>query len=162
LALRSKRFFLTNRNLKTFDDVAREGATNNWRRMMRFAALIAVVPLLATAAIAQTSSTTQPSSPNQKSTQNTPQNPQAVQQQVRKNLEQAGFTDIRMMPSSFLVRAKDKDGNPVMMVINPDSITAVTAVPERGGQTTGQGNQINSSHTGAGAMGTAPGPGTSK
>jgi hypothetical protein len=31
-----------------------------------------------------------------------------------------------MMPSSFMVRAKDKDGNPVMMVINPNSIEAVT------------------------------------
>ncbi len=30
------------------------------------------------------------------------------------------------MPSSFLVRAKDSEGNPVMMVINPDSLTEVT------------------------------------
>ena len=30
------------------------------------------------------------------------------------------------MPQSFLVRAKDKSGDPVMMVINPDSVTAVT------------------------------------
>ena len=32
------------------------------------------------------------------------------------------------MSSSFLVRAKDRDGNPVMMVINPDSVMAVTEV----------------------------------
>ncbi len=30
------------------------------------------------------------------------------------------------MPSSFLVRARDSQGNPVMMVINPDSLTEVT------------------------------------
>jgi hypothetical protein len=26
---------------------------------------------------------------------------------------------------SFLVKARDKEGNPVMMVINPDSVTSV-------------------------------------
>ena len=45
------------------------------------------------------------------------------------------------MPQSFLVRAKDKSGDPVMMVINPDSIEAVTF---EGGannnRTTGQGS----------------------
>jgi Protein of unknown function (DUF1236) len=56
------------------------------------------------------------------------QNPVNVRQQVRQNLAAAGFTDIKVMPESFLVRAKDKSGNPVMMIINPDSVTAVTAL----------------------------------
>jgi Protein of unknown function (DUF1236) len=51
----------------------------------------------------------------------------SIRAQVKDNLADAGFTNIRIMPESFLVRANDKDGNPVMMVINPDSITAVTA-----------------------------------
>jgi hypothetical protein len=33
-----------------------------------------------------------------------------------------------VMPESFLVRAKDQQGNPVMMVINPDSFTEVTTI----------------------------------
>jgi Protein of unknown function (DUF1236) len=49
-----------------------------------------------------------------------------LQQEVRENLAKAGFTDIQVMPESFLVRAKDQTGNPIMMVINPDSFTAVT------------------------------------
>jgi hypothetical protein len=56
------------------------------------------------------------------------QNPAALRQQVRQNLAAAGFTDIKVMPESFLVRAKDRSGNPVMMIINPDSVTAVTAL----------------------------------
>jgi hypothetical protein len=56
------------------------------------------------------------------------QNPAQLRQQVRQNLADAGFTDIKVMPESFLVRAKDKSGNPVMMIINPDSVTAVTAL----------------------------------
>lgn len=54
------------------------------------------------------------------------QSSQTVREKLTKNLHDAGFTDIQVMPSSFLVRAHDRDGNPVMMVINPDSVTAVT------------------------------------
>lgn len=63
------------------------------------------------------------------------QNSATLQQQVRQNLAAAGFTDIKVMPESFLVRAKDKGGNPVMMIINPDSVTAVTAMS--GGSSSG-------------------------
>jgi len=54
------------------------------------------------------------------------QSPVHVSQKLRNDLSKAGFTDIKIMPSSFLVRAKDSEGNPVMMVINPDSMTEVT------------------------------------
>jgi hypothetical protein len=68
---------------------------------------------------------------------------QNIRAQIQKNLQSAGFTDIKVMPSSFLLRAKDKDGNPVMMVINPDSVEAVTEV---GG---GQANPRSDSTTGS-------------
>jgi hypothetical protein len=61
--------------------------------------------------------------------QSSPQNQITIRQQVQKNLQDAGSSDINIMPSSFLVRAKDKSGNPVMMVINPDSITTLTETP---------------------------------
>ena len=46
--------------------------------------------------------------------------------QVKNELEQAGYKDVRIVPLSYLVQATDKDGNPVMMVLNPDSMTALT------------------------------------
>ena len=52
----------------------------------------------------------------------------SMRQQVASDLGKAGYTDIHVMPESFLIRAKDSKGNPVMMVINPDSVTAVTAI----------------------------------
>ncbi len=103
---------------------------------MRSLAFAIVLPLIVTAALAQTPEPSTPTGPSAKSNQGS-SNPQALQQQVRENLQQAGFTDIKMMPSSFLVRAKDKQGNPVMMVINPDSVTAVTEIPAKSA-TTGQ------------------------
>jgi hypothetical protein len=48
-----------------------------------------------------------------------------MSQKLHNDLAKAGFTDITIMPAAFLVRAKDSQGNPVMMVINPDSVTEV-------------------------------------
>jgi hypothetical protein len=82
---------------------------------------IGLTVALAAPALAQNGNTQMPPRNNQ-----APAHTQNLQQQVQNNLKSAGFTDIKIMPESFLVRAKDKSGNPVMMVINPDSITAVT------------------------------------
>jgi hypothetical protein len=61
-----------------------------------------------------------------------------LQQKIHNELSQAGFTDIHVMPQSFLVRAKDSSGNPVMMVINPDSVTAVTRMQGANGSQSAQ------------------------
>jgi hypothetical protein len=81
------------------------------------------------------------------------------------NLEQAGYTDIKIMPESFLVRAKDRSGNPIMMVINPDSITAVTEIipKEPESATTGSaagsgGGPVNSGAGVRGLPGSKSGP----
>jgi hypothetical protein len=55
-------------------------------------------------------------------------NSSSLRDQVRDDMTKAGFTDVKVMPESFLVRAKDPKGNPVMMVINPDSFTEVTTI----------------------------------
>ncbi len=38
-------------------------------------------------------------------------------------LRNSGYTDIRVAPSSFVVRATDDNGNPVVMSISPDQFT---------------------------------------
>jgi hypothetical protein len=45
---------------------------------------------------------------------------------MRDSLQKAGFSNIRMVPSSFVISATDKDGNPVVMTVTPDSFTEVT------------------------------------
>jgi hypothetical protein len=75
--------------------------------------------------------------------QNQGQNNQSIRQQVKNNLEQAGFSDIKIMPQSFLVRAKDRNGNPMMMVLNPDSVTAVTEYKGQTNNTTGNNTTGN-------------------
>ena len=53
------------------------------------------------------------------------QSPAHLSQKLRDDLTKAGFTDITIMPASLIVRAKDAQGNSIMMVINPDSLTDV-------------------------------------
>src|SRR3981081_3225028 len=67
-----------------------------------------------------------PNQNTQKGASNQTPSEQSIAQSVRSNLEQAGYTDIQMVPSSFLVRAKDPNGNRVMMVLSPDGIEVRT------------------------------------
>jgi hypothetical protein len=78
-----------------------------------------------------------------------------ISQKLREDLGKAGFTDIRIMPSSFMVRAKDSQGNPVVMVINPDSVTALTE--EKGSANSASNASHGETNNGNGA-GPTPGP----
>lgn len=82
---------------------------------------------------AQAANTTEPQ--NQSASASTSDQSSAAQsgamnmrQQLRDTLTKQGYTDVNVMASSFLVHAKDKKGEPVAMVIGPDSITAVTEI----------------------------------
>lgn len=107
--------------------------------------LIAAIP-----AVAQTKSSTTHNQANgtsgPASSQANPATQAAVTQKLRSNLEQAGFKEVRVLPESFLVRAKDKDGHPVMMIVNPDSVTEVT-------QMSGANPSSSSSHAVGGNSG---------
>ncbi len=54
--------------------------------------------------------------------------PMNIRQQIQSQLSKTGYTEVSVTPASFLVHAKDKQGNPVEMVIGPDSFTEVTEV----------------------------------
>lgn len=59
---------------------------------------------------------------------------------MARTLAKAGFTDVDVLPDSILVRAKDKDGNPVAMVLNPRSMTEIiTLDPHAGSAAAGNG-----------------------
>ena len=52
----------------------------------------------------------------------------SIRKQIQDQLSKAGYTGVDITPSSFLVRAKDRQGNPVEMVVGPDSVTEITEV----------------------------------
>ena len=89
----------------------------------------------------QNSTTTQQNAGDQSSQQKTQQR---LTGELKNMLQKSGYTDIRVAPTSFMVRAKDENGNPVVMAISPDSFTEVTNLSTSSG-TTGAATNTSSS-----------------
>jgi hypothetical protein len=49
----------------------------------------------------------------------------SLKQQLKDNLIKSGFTNVQVFPESFLIRAKDPQGNPIAMAVTPDTLAAV-------------------------------------
>ena len=80
------------------------------------------------------------------------QNSPKARQELTQMLQKSGYTDIRVAPTSFMVKAKDKDGNPVVISISPDSFSEMTAVNDSSTRNTNDkgsntGGSNNSSDT---------------
>jgi hypothetical protein len=136
----------------------RRGADHKRKAQMRTFPLTAIIALVSASSAFAQGSPNQPT-PNPSATQGAQsQSQQPIRQQIQNDLSQAGYTDIKIMPESFLVRAKDKRGNPVMMVINPDSITTISEDNPHGSATTGSAPRTSNtpSNNGAPQPGTGP------
>ena len=48
-------------------------------------------------------------------------------QKLREKFAADGYTDVKIAPGSYVVSAKDKDGNNVVMMIGPNSMTVMKA-----------------------------------
>jgi hypothetical protein len=100
-------------------------------KMRAFLLAGAAVLVLSQAATAQTTNNSQNDSASQATSS------QHMRANLRSMLEKSGYKDIRVAPTSFVVRARDTDGNPVVMTVSPDSFTEVTDVNNSGAATTG-------------------------
>ena len=96
---------------------------------MRLSVLAAGTALLLCPSVAMAQTNTPATQPNATPSTTAPhtadQNANAtnakssLRMQVRDMMQKAGFSDIHMMTGSLLIRAKDKDGNPVVMNVSP-------------------------------------------
>jgi hypothetical protein len=102
----------------------------------------AALLVLSRATMAQT-----PNNPQNDSTNQTTAN-QHMRSNLRNMLDKAGYKDIRVAPTSFVIHAKDADGNPVVMSISPDSFTEVTDL-NNNAATTGSAGTGNAATSGA-------------
>ncbi|MGO9949278.1 MAG: PRC-barrel domain-containing protein [Steroidobacteraceae bacterium] len=110
---------------------------------MRLPLLAAGTALLlcTTAAMAQNNAPNTPTASPSASTANTgTTSTTRLRDNIRGMLQRSGFSDIRIMPSSFMIRAKDQQGNPVMMSVSPGSVTEVSEL----GTSSGTGSADNS------------------
>jgi sporulation protein YlmC with PRC-barrel domain len=110
--------------------------------MRSFLLATSALLLLCQAASAQTPSTV-PSSTNSAAKTNS----NGIRTDIRDMLQNGGYSDIHMMPSSFVIRAKDKNGSSVVMTLSPDSFSQVTdmgdASSNSNSTTTGSAPQDN-------------------
>jgi hypothetical protein len=95
----------------------------------------------------------QNNAPNAAATSASPANTSTISQtplrdNIRSVLQRSGFSDIRIMPSSFMIRAKDQQGNPVIMSVGPDSVTEISELGTSGGNGPSD-NGANASTSGA-------------
>ena len=58
--------------------------------------------------------------------------PAKVRQNITSDLEKDGFKNVHIVADSFLVNAENKEGQKVVMIINPDSVFSMTEVPQSG------------------------------
>lgn len=78
------------------------------------------------AAFAQsTTGATNSATPAAAKPQQAAQQPAFTIETLTQDLQKAGFTDVQVLPDSFLVQAKTKDGNPVLMTIGPHGMSAM-------------------------------------
>ena len=59
----------------------------------------------------------------------------SIRQQLSDNLTKAGYTDVKVVPETFIVEAKNKAGEQVVMFLSPDSMTVFTARDPKGQET---------------------------
>ena len=72
------------------------------------------------------------------------QQAQALPQEIKQRLEKHGFTDVQVVPGSYIVSAKAKDGDPVTAIIGPHSLTVFTMNAPSSSSTVGSGSKAKS------------------
>lgn len=89
-----------------------------------------------------TSTPSTQSSPNGSPSQNqngSQAQEQNISQEVRAQLTKDGYTDVKVVPGSLVVNAKNKQGQNVMMWLTPHSATVLTEAQTNSAKTTGSG-----------------------
>jgi len=107
---------------------------------MKKTTILAAAFLTTVSSVALAQAQSSPSAATPTATTKTQKGGASLQQQVTTNLQNSGFTNVKVMPDSFLVQATDKSGNAVTMFIGPNSMSEVTTV--------GANGQASASNTG--------------
>lgn len=105
-----------------------------------------LVVALTGAALAQTpgQGTQQAAAQASQPSSQTQANPMTVQK-LKSDLQNSGFSDVKVMAEAFVVQAETKDGNPVVMTIGPHGFSAFEAVQNSNGGSSGQASTAHSS-----------------
>lgn len=91
----------------------------------------AVLVMLASPAVAQTTAPNPNGSSSAEQNANGHHNLLAARK-IKEDMQKAGFTDVKVVSESFVVQAKSKDGDPVLMTIGPHGMSVFEAMNNSG------------------------------
>ena len=115
---------------------------------MKLLASAAVLTMLASPVFAQSAGSQNSGTASPNANQNV-----AAAQKIKQDLTNAGFTDVKVVAQSFVVQAKSKDGDPVLMTIGPHGMSVFEAMNINGSNsdTTGSTSSLpaNGSNSGS-------------
>jgi hypothetical protein len=99
---------------------------------------LAAVTLTSSVALAQSGTPNPPAKPAPSADLPQTGDPaQDVPQKIRDELTSQGFKNVKVVPGSFIVSARNKDDQPVMMLIGPGGMTVMTGKPDHDSQAKG-------------------------
>jgi hypothetical protein len=87
-----------------------------------------------------------PTTPDAVKHQNASQPSVLTVDKLKQELQTAGFTDVKVLQDAFLIQAKTKDGNPIMLTVGPNGMSALEISKQSGtsqDRTTGQAHPDN-------------------
>jgi opacity protein-like surface antigen len=91
-----------------------------------------------------TQSTSSPAQSNTQANANSTGNLVAAQK-IKDDLQKAGFTNVEIVAESFVVQAKSKDGDPVLMTIGPHGMSVFEAMNNNNSSGSGSSSTTGSS-----------------
>lgn len=68
---------------------------------------------------------------------NTAQAAQPLPQEIKQRLQNQGYSEVKVVPGSYIISAKDKQGDPITAVIGPHSMTVFTMASPANGDASG-------------------------
>jgi hypothetical protein len=108
-----------------------------------FMSTLALALAVSGTAFAQsTTGATNPASLNATKQQNADQQSALTVDKLKQDLQKAGFSEVKVLQDAFLIQAKTKDGNPILMTIGPNGMSALE-MSNSSGATTGQAHPDN-------------------
>jgi hypothetical protein len=112
------------------------------RNTVFMSTLVLALAVSGTASAQSTTGATNPPSPNATKQQSAGQQSVLTVDKLKQDLQNAGFSEVKVLQDAFLIQAKTKDGNPILMTIGPNGMSALE-MSNSGGATTGQSHSDN-------------------
>ena len=90
-----------------------------------FASALTLALAVSGTAFAQSTTGANPPSPAATNQPKANQQSALTVEKLQQDLQKAGFTDVKVLEDAFLIQAKTKDGNPILLTVGPNGMSTL-------------------------------------